>query len=42
MIGRPAGSMRVYALETEVTEIELINKSFDDSDRIVLIDVVIK
>jgi hypothetical protein len=34
--------MRVYALETKVVEIELINKSFDDSDRIVLIDVVIE
>jgi hypothetical protein len=42
MIGRPAGSMRFYALETEVTEITLIDEGFDDSDRIVLIDVVIE
>jgi hypothetical protein len=42
MVGRPAGRVGFDTLETEVTEITLIDKGFDDSDGVVLIDVVIK
>jgi hypothetical protein len=42
MIGRPAGRVGFDTLEAEVAEITLIDKGFDDSDGVVLIDVVIK
>jgi hypothetical protein len=42
MIGRPARSMGGYTLKTETTEITFVYKGLDDSDWVVLIDVVIE
>ena len=42
MIGGPAGRVGFDTLEAEVAEITFVNEGFDDSDRVVLIDVVIK
>jgi hypothetical protein len=40
MIGRPAGSVGVYTQEAEVAEITFVNEGFDDSDRVVLSNII--
>ena len=40
MIGWPTGGLWFYTLETEVTEIKFINEGVDDSDRIVLSNII--
>jgi hypothetical protein len=42
MISGPAGIFGLSALESELLEIELIDKHIDRSDWIVLVDVVVK
>jgi hypothetical protein len=42
MIGRPTCSLGVYTLETEMTEITFVYEGFDDSDWVILINVVIE
>jgi hypothetical protein len=40
MIGRSASSVGVYSLEPEMAEITFVYKGFDDSDRVVLRNII--
>src|SRR5271155_4203609 len=42
MIGRPAGQLRDHALKPQCTKIEFVDEHLDDTDRIVLADIIVE